>query len=115
MAPRNSEPKGGKAHPFGKVPPAGDAAGEAPSQLNKVIKSLDAASLSTPDLNHLMVHVANVVSVRNALQNNTTLTLPSVCYTRAADSDMVTLWSDGHVVGTTTAADAQARGIPACG
>jgi hypothetical protein len=84
------------------------------SSLNSTIKKLNAPSMSTPDLGHLMSHVATVANVRSALQGDGALSA-GICYTQAADSDTVTLWRDGHIVGSTTEQDAHQRNIPACG
>ncbi|WP_107676156.1 hypothetical protein [Agrobacterium sp. LAD9] len=86
--------------------------------IEAVIKKLDVSTLQEDQLSELLLHVASSLNLRKAL-DNPSLSLPpsssGLCYTKAGDSDTVSLWRGLFKEGETTEASAEARGIPPCG
>lgn len=123
-----NEPKSrrDKAHAQTKDTKAAAAPEDAPKpkprprrrNIETVIKKLDVSTLQEDQLSEILLHVASSLNIRKAL-NNPTLALPQsssgLCYTKAGDSTMVSLWRGPFKEGETTEANAKARGIPPCG
>jgi len=86
--------------------------------IEAVIKKLDVSTLQEDQLSELLFHVASSLNLRKAL-DNPALAFPQsssgLCYSKAGDSDIVSLWRGPFKEGETTVANAQARGIPPCG
>jgi hypothetical protein len=86
-----------------------------PKKLDKLLETLDVASLHDDDIADIMLRCASTLNFRKTLANDSK-TVAGYCYTQAPGENWVTVWQSDHIVERYVPLEvAQQRHIPICG